>query len=132
MDEKGKGIISYIFGLVGSLIVLFAIKGNNKRTVTHACQSIVLSVAYYAVYAIYSIIPFYIPFLSTIIFALYVVVGVMGIMNVVKLENPELPVVGGITKSIFGKMIDAAPEEEPNKILLKKKKKIIQLNKSKQ
>ena len=111
MDDKGKGIIAYIFGLIGGLIVLLAFKkDNNKKTTIHACQSITLSIAIIALDVIYGIIPFSIPFFSTVVWALQIVLIVLGIVKVVKDEDPELPVIGGLAKSIFSKAIDEAPE----------------------
>ena len=110
MDDKGKGIIAYIFGWIGGLIVLLAFKDNNKKTTIHACQSIVASVAVMVINFIYGLLPFYIPFFSTVIWALQIVVLVMGIVKVVNNEDPELPVIGGLAKSIFASKIDAAPD----------------------
>ena len=31
MSEKGKQILSYVFGWVGGLIVLFGLKDNTKK-----------------------------------------------------------------------------------------------------
>ena len=110
MDDKGKGIISYVFGWIGGLIVLLAFKDNNKKTTFHACQAITASVAFMAINFIYGFIPITIPFFSTVVWALQIVVLVMGIVKVVNNEDPELPVVGSLTKSIFGNKIDSAPD----------------------
>lgn len=106
MTEKGKSILAYIFGWIGGLIVLFAIKDNEKGTKFHAAQAIVLSVGYFILRIAYSLIPIYIPFFSTALWIVYIVGIIMGIAKVNKEENPELPVIGGIAKSIFGKMIE--------------------------
>ena len=37
----------------------------------------------------------------------YIALVIMGCVNAYKEKEPELPVVGGIAKSIFGKQIDA-------------------------
>ena len=58
------------------------------------------------IYAIYRVVPIYIPFFSTIIYGLYIVLVIIGISKANKDEDPELPVVGNIAKSIFGKKID--------------------------
>ena len=113
MDDKGKGIIAYIFGWLGGLIVLLAFKDNNKKTTIHACQAIVISVAVIAINIIYGIIPITIPFFSTVIWGLQIVLIIMGIVKVVNNEDPELPVVGNLAKSIFAKKIEEAPEVAP-------------------
>ncbi len=106
MTEKGKGILSYICGWIGGLIVLYVMKDNEKNTKFHAAQAIVLSGGYFIIKLLYSMIPVYIPFLSTALWVIYIVGIIMGVSKVNKEEDPELPVIGGITKSIFGKIID--------------------------
>ena len=46
------------------------------------------------------------PFFKTFIYGLYIVLIIIGIVKANKDEDPELPVVGNIAKSIFGKKID--------------------------
>lgn len=106
MSEKGKSIISYVFGWVGGLIVLFGIKDNEKNTKFHAAQAIVLSVAYMLISIVYRYIPITIPFFSTALWAIYIIGIIIGIVKANKEEDPELPVIGGIAKSIFGKKIE--------------------------
>ena len=106
MTEKGKCILSYIFGWIGGLIVLFAIKDNEKNTKFHAAQAIVLSGGYFIIQLLYSMLPIYIPFLNTALWVVYIIGIIMGISKANKEENPELPAIGGIAKSIFGKIID--------------------------
>ncbi len=106
MSEKGKAILAYIFTWVGGLIVLFGVKNNEKNTKIHAAQAIVIGLGYMILVAVYRIIPIYIPFFSTILYGLYAVCIIIGIVKVSKDDNPELPVIGDIAKSIFGKKID--------------------------
>ena len=106
MTEKGKAILAYIFTWVGGLIVLYGMKDNEKNTKFHAAQAIVIGIGYMVIYAIYRVVPIYIPFFSTIIYGLYIVLVIIGISKANKDEDPELPVVGNIAKSIFGKKID--------------------------
>ncbi len=110
MDDKVKGIISYVFGWLGGLIVLLAFKDNNRKTTFHACQAITASVGFIVIRAVYGMIPIYIPFFSTVIWALNIVILVLGITKVVNNDNPEIPVVGDLTKSIFGKKINDTPD----------------------
>lgn len=105
MSEKGKCILAYIFGWLGGLIVLFALKDNTRNTKFHAAQAITLSVGYFVISMAYSFIPISIPFFSTALSAIYIIGIVMGIVKANKDEDPELPVIGGLTKSIFGKKI---------------------------
>ena len=106
MSEKGKCIIAYIFGWIGGLIILFAIKDNERNTKFHAAQSIVLSVGYFVLSFAYILIPLYIPFFTTALWTIYMVGFVMGIVKASKNDNPELPVIGKIAKAIFGKKIE--------------------------
>ena len=106
MSEKAKAILAYLFGWIGGLIVLFAIKDNEKNTKFHAAQSIVLSVGYFLITIIYRYIPITIPFFTKIIWVIYIIGIIMGIAKANKEDDPELPVIGGIAKSIFGKQIE--------------------------
>ncbi len=106
MSEKGKCILAYLLGWLGGLIILFAIKENTIDTKFHAAQSIILSGGYFLLTIVYSFIPISIPFFSTALWVIYIIGIVMGIAKANKEENPELPVVSGIAKSIFGKKIE--------------------------
>lgn len=104
MTDKTKGILAYIFSLVGGLIFLFS-KDSSKNVKMHGAQSIVIFLGYLILRIVYAIIPVYIPFLSTIIYVVYIVAVVFGIVKACNEENPEIPVVGEIAKKIFGKQI---------------------------
>lgn len=106
MSEKGKCILAYLLGWLGGLIVLFAMKDNTRNTKFHAAQSITLSVGYFLIIMFYRFIPISIPFFGTALWVIYIIGIVMGIAKANKEEDPELPVVGGIAKSIFGKKIE--------------------------
>lgn len=106
MTEKGKVILAYIFGWIGGLIVLFGVKDNEKDTNVHAAQSIVLSAGYFIISILYSYLPIRIPFFSTALWIIYIGGIIMGIIKANKEEDPELPVIGGIAKSIFNKKIE--------------------------
>lgn len=106
MSEKGKCILAYLFGWLGGLIILFAIKDNSRNTKFHAAQSIVLSVGYFLITIIYGFLPITIPFFSMALNIIYILGIIFGIVKANKEEDPELPLIGGITKSIFGKKIE--------------------------
>ncbi len=105
MTDKTKGVLAYIFSLVGGLIFLFS-KDSSKNVKTHAAQSLVIFLGYLILTVAYNFIPVYIPFLSTIIYVVYIVAIVFGIVKVCKEEDPELPVIGDLAKKIFGKQIE--------------------------
>ena len=106
MSEKAKCVLAYIFGWIGGLVILYAAKNNERNTRFHAAQSIVLSVAYFIITVIINLIPFDIPFVGTAIYVVYIIGVIMGIVKACKNQDPELPVVGGLAKSIFGKKIE--------------------------
>lgn len=106
MNEKGKAILAYIFGWLGGLIVLFAIKDNERNTKIHAAQSIVIGFGYMIISMIYRFIPITIPFFSTILWGIYAIAIIVGIVNAAKEQEPEIPVIGDVAKSIFGKTIE--------------------------
>ena len=106
MSEKGKCILAYLLGWVGGIIVLLALKDNERDTKFHAAQAIVLSLGYFILQTIYSFLPITIPFFGTALWGFYTVGIIMGIAKANKEEDPELPVIGGIAKSILGKKIE--------------------------
>ena len=106
MSEKVKSILSYVFGWIGGLIVLFAVKDNEKNTKIHAAQAIVLSLGYFLISMVYGWIPLKIPFFSTALWIIYIIGIIMGIAKANKEEDPELPGIGNIAKAIFSKKIE--------------------------
>ena len=106
MSEKGKCILAYVFTWVGGLIVLYGMKDNEKNTKFHAAQAIVIGVGYMIILMAYKILPISIPFFSRILYGLYAVLIIIGIVKSNKEDDPELPVVGQIAKSIFSKKIE--------------------------
>ena len=105
MSEKAKSILAYIFGWIGGLIILFAMKDNERNTRFHAAQAIVISAGYSLITLVYGFLPFSIPFFTKIVWVVYIVGIIMGFAKPNKEEDPELPYIGGIAKSIFGKQI---------------------------
>ena len=106
MTEKGKCILAYIFGWIGGLIVLFGMRDNDRDTKLHAAQAIVLSGGYFAITALYVALPIHIPLFSTALWILYILGVIFGIIKSNNEDNPELPLIGSIAKSIFGKKIE--------------------------
>lgn len=100
MDQKVRGLIAYLFGWVGGLIVLFAFKDNDDRTKFNACQSIVISVISMLATLILGFIP-YIGFAGKIISVLMKVIAIIGMVKAYKEEDYELPVISDLTRNIF-------------------------------
>ena len=103
MNEKGKAIISYIFGWVGGLIVLYGMKDNTRETNIHAAQAIVSSVLIegIAIISMFTFVIVIIPFLPIILSVLSILITIFGIIKAVNEEEPELPILGDMAKSIF-------------------------------
>ena len=122
MSSKGKGVLSYLLGWIGGLIVMFAFKDNDKKTVTHAAQAITISganVAFSIIIsvisaALYAAIGISIGFLSSIFSLLCFALLIIGLVKVLKDDaDPLVPVAGEIAVKLFQKQIDAAPEAAP-------------------
>lgn len=106
MSEKSKSILAYLFGWIGGLVVLFVVKENERNTKFHAAQAVVIGLGYLFITVVYRYIPIVIPFFSTILWGLYIVAIIMGISKANKEEEPELPVIGNVAKSVFGSKIE--------------------------
>ena len=124
MDQKVRGLLAYLFGWLGGLIVLLAFKDNTKETNKHACQAIVLNVIYIAIYVIIAIISVILGVISGVAgndaisvivgiisfvlglirfatFVLYLVYAIMGMVKAYQEKDHNIPVVTGLTQKIF-------------------------------
>lgn len=101
MSEKVKGVLAYLFGLLGGLIVYFAAKDEENTAKFHAAQSITLSI----VSVVLNVACGFIPFGDAIAGIVSIVIFVFMIMGIVKVAKEdtelELPIVGDLTHSIF-------------------------------
>ena len=100
MEDKVRGLLAYLFGWLGGLIVLVAFKDNSQETKFNACQSIVISVASVILSLGLGFIPVvrYFGFvLSLGVFALQVI----GAIKAYNQEKYELPVISDLTRDIF-------------------------------
>jgi len=110
LDDKVKGLLSYLFGFIGGIVFLFILKDSSKRVRIHAAQAIVISVGYFLLrYIIYPFIPIYIPFLLSAINICYLLLMIFGVVKAYKEEDPELPVVNSIAMSLFKNQIEDEP-----------------------
>lgn len=119
MNNKVKGLLAYIFGCLGGLIVIFGFKDNDRKTVLHAYQSIVISISVIVLSVAVSFINIFISavigfdfsVLSLGVNILQVVFMILGIFKVVNNDpEPKLPIIGDLTMNLFGKAINAVPE----------------------
>lgn len=104
-NEKTKSVIAYLFGLISGLIILL-MKDTEEKTRIHAAQSITIFLAYYIVKFAYGFIPFAIPYFEYILKGVYLVAIVTGMVKACSSDEPEIPVIGNIAKSIFKKQIE--------------------------
>ena len=105
MSEKGKCFVAYLFGWIGGLIILFGMKDNDKNTKFHAAQSIVLSALYCIIIIVLNMVNIRIGILNTLLGIVYIAGIVLGIIKANNNEEPELPIVGELTKNIFNKQL---------------------------
>ena len=98
---KVKGVLAYLFGLIGGLIVYFIAKEGEETLKFHAAQSMTLSIANFVIGIICGFIPFG-GTISSVVSLIVFVLAIMGIVKVAKEDTElELPLVGGLTHSIF-------------------------------
>lgn len=104
-NEKTKAIIGYIIPICA--IVFLVQKESSRNTKFHCAQEIVIFVAYIILSFLLGIVAGItgIGFISMFAYVAYIIFIILGIVKANNEENPELPVVGEITKSIFGKAI---------------------------
>ena len=100
MEQKIRGLLAYLFGWIGGVIVLFAFKDNDDRTKFNACQSIVVSVISMVASFVLGFIP-YVGFVGSIISVLMTVLLIIGMVKAYKEEDYELPVISDLTRNIF-------------------------------
>ena len=105
MEQKIRGLLAYIFGWLGGLIILFAFKDNDSRTKFNACQSIVMSGASSIVSLVLGRIPF-IGFFAWV-FAIFIfVLSIIGAIKAYNEEDYELPVISDLTRQIFKSQLE--------------------------
>lgn len=105
MEEKYKGILTYLLGWIGGLIVLFGLKENTKLTKFHACQAITLGVTSNVIWVLLGFIPF-VNIIAYIIVALIFVLQIIGAIRAYNEEEFEIPVISDLTRNIFKKQLD--------------------------
>ena len=105
MQEKHKGLIAYLFGWLGGLIILYAYKDNTRLTKFHSCQSITLSLISVVVSIVLGFIP-YVKYVASIISILIFVAQIIGMIKAFHEEEFEIPVISDLTRNIFKKQID--------------------------
>ncbi len=116
-NNTGKGLLIYLLGIIGPLVVLFGFKDNDRKITFHAYQALTIAIAYVVVSVastIISALPF-IGFIGAIVLLICAVfVFVLIIMGIIKVCNddpdPKLVLVGDLTEKLFGETINKTPE----------------------
>lgn len=100
MKQNARGLIAYLFGWLGGLIVLVGFKDNDDRTKFHACQSIVLSCISLISSIVLSRIPI-VKYGAGILSLLIFVLTIVGMVKAYKEQDFELPLISDLTRNIF-------------------------------
>lgn len=105
MSEKMKAIIGYIIPIVA--VIFLVQKDTDPKTKFHNAQTIVIFVAYLILSFVTGFISGLtgINFISWLAYPVYIIFIILGIVKANSEDAPELPLIGNITKSIFGKML---------------------------
>ena len=105
MEQKIRGLLAYLFGWLGGVVVLFAFKDNDSRTKFNACQSITISGISFVAGIVLGFIPvikYFAGLFSVLMFAL----SVIGMIKAYKEEDFEIPVISDLTRNIFKSQLD--------------------------
>ena len=96
--EKLKQALSYVFPVIGGLIVFFSTSKEDTKTKFHAIQSIVLWLISAVVGGVCGFIPFVGWLIGGVCGIIIFALAVLAIIKIIKDNEPELPIVGDITK----------------------------------
>ena len=109
MNQNVRGVLAYIFGIIGAAIVLAAYKDNDSRTKFNCYQSLTLSLISIVsgiIFAILGSLVSFFSFVGSIISILIFVCCIIGAVKAYKEEDVELPVISDLTRNIFKKQLD--------------------------
>ena len=113
MNNTGKGLIAYLLGWVGALIILFGLKDNDRNITFHCYQSLMINISLVVVSIAFGIVGAIVPFIGILTPAFGIFCFVLVILGVIKVCNnepdPKLILVGDLTEKLFGDAINKAP-----------------------
>ena len=105
MDSKTTKKLGWIIPIVA---VVFLCQNDTEKDVKkHAATAITVFIADFIIQIAYILIPVTIPMFSTIINGLYVVCIILGIVAASKGEEPSIPGISNLAKTIFKKTFEA-------------------------
>ncbi len=109
MNQNVRGVLAYIFGIIGPAIVLGAYKDNDSRTKFNCYQSLTMSIigiiASILLRILANLVPFF-SFVSSIVGLLLFACAIIGAVKAYKEEDCELPVISDLTRNIFKNQLD--------------------------
>ncbi len=105
MEEKYKGVLAYLLGFIGPLVVLFGLKDNTKLTKVHAAQALTIQIVSFIISMVIGFIPYvrYFSFLFSIIFF---ALQIAGAIKAYHEEDFNIPLISDWAKNIFKKQIE--------------------------
>lgn len=108
MTERTKGILAYLLGPIGGLVILFYVQGTSRETRVNAAQSIVLGVAYILLSVVLGIFSLIIStrLLVDLVSLGYFVITIMGCVNAYNEKEFNIPIVTENALKIFANKID--------------------------
>ena len=109
MNQNVRGVLAYIFGIIGAAIVLAAYKDNEPRTKFNCYQSLTISIISIVSGIVLSILANFLSFfsfVSWIISLLLFACCIIGAVKAYKEQDVELPVISDLTRKIFAKQLD--------------------------
>ena len=106
MSDKGKGILAWIFGIVA---IIFLFMKDSSRDVKYICAQSIVIWGLELIGSVLSNIPFLGVVISLVVSIFCLVVWIMGLIRICQDKQGnelELPLVGKITNSLFGSVIE--------------------------
>jgi uncharacterized membrane protein len=109
MDDKTKGILAYIFGIIAGTIFLFS-KESTQIVKQHSANGFVTNVMTIILYILFS---FNIRtwMLLPLVWAFAIAILVIGIVKVCNNSDPNIPVISDIAKAIFKNQLSEQEEK---------------------
>lgn len=105
MDSKTKKILGWLIPIAA--IVFLCQNDTEKDVKRHAATTVTVFIAETIIQVAYIFIPVTIPMFSTIINGLYLVCIILGLVAASKGEEPSIPGISNLAKTIFKKTFEA-------------------------
>lgn len=109
MNQNVRGVLAYIFQVIGPVIVLAGYKDNDSRTKFNCYQSLTLTIINIGCSFVLGILGYFLDFFGFLRYLAAVLIFVCCIIGAVKAykeQDVELPVISDLTRNIFKKQLD--------------------------